>query len=223
MLSWIAELSKALPDDKRTGVLALMANTLGGGISNSDNDRENLLNPVILAAEAAGDLNSYNSLASSLPFKYKNPPDKLPDTPTFPRQLVSRGGIIHTSSTSNWDKPCAHWGVLELGVGGTFHTGKDQNAWVVVTLPKQANLTGVALVTNNGNLNRLNNMKVQVSESGRDNDWHDVAQLGVCQQKVLSVDLSSSRPLAKYVRILRPGGPEFFHLRGIFVYGNPAA
>ena len=223
VLSWIAELSKALPDDKRAGVLAAMTNALGGDISNFDNDRESLLNPVILAAEAAGDLNSYNSLASSLPSKYKNPPDKLPDTPTFPGQLVSRGGMIHASSTSNWDKPCAHWGVLEPGVGGAFHTGKDQNAWVVVTLPKQANLTGVALVTTNGNLYRLNNMKVQVSESGRDNDWHDVAQLGVCQQKVLSVDLSSSRPLAKYVRILRPGGPEFFHLRGIFVYGNPAA
>ena len=50
VLSWIAELSKALPDDKRAGVLAAMTNALGGDISNSDNDRENLLNPVILAA-----------------------------------------------------------------------------------------------------------------------------------------------------------------------------
>ena len=223
MLSWSAELSKALPDDKKAEVLKAMTSALGSGTGSSDDDREKLLNPVILAAEAAGDLNSFNALSSSLPPQYKNPPDKLPDTPVFPGQLVSRGGMIRASSTSSWDKPCSHWGLLEPGIGGVFHTGKDENAWVVVTLPKQANLTGITLVTTDRNLNRLDNMKVQVSETGRDDDWHDVAQLGACKQKVLQVDLSAAQPLAKFVRILRPGGPDFFHLRGIFVYGKPAA
>ena len=93
----------------------------------------------------------------------------------------------------------------------------------MVTLPKHANLTGVALVATDGYLCRLNNMKVQVSETGKDNDWHDVTQFGPCTQTVSSVDLSATRPLAKYVRILRQGGPEYFHLRSIFIYGNPAA
>ncbi len=224
LLSWGSELSKTMSQDKKAAFLGAMTSALGGNASaSSDEDREKLLGPVILAAEAAGDLNSYNSLASSLPDKYKNPPAKLPQVPVLQDQLVSRGGMIRASSTSNWDKPCGHWGVLEPKVGGSFHTGKDKDAWVVVTLPKQANLTGIVLVTTDGNLQRLNNMKVQVSETGKDDDWRDVAQLGPCKQKVLQIDLSSERPLAKFVRILRPGGPDFFHLRGIFIYGKPAA
>ncbi len=224
MLSWGSELSKTMSQDRKAAFLGAMTSALGGSASaGSDEDREKLFGPVILAAEAAGDLNSYNSLASSLPDKYKNPSTKLPPIPVHQDQLVSRGGMIRASSTSNWDKPCGHWGILEPEVGGSFHTGKDKDAWVVVTLPKQANITGVVLVTTDGNLQRLNNMKVQVSETGKDSDWHDVAQLGPCKQKVLQVDLSNARPLAKFVRILRPGGPEFFHLRGIFIYGKPAA
>lgn len=224
MLSWGTDLCKKLPDAGKTAFLEAMTSALsGGGGVHSDEDREKLFSPVILAAEAAGDLNSFISLAASLPGKYKSPASKLPSFAPFPEQLVSRGGMIRASSTSDFDHPCAHRGVLEPGVGGAFHTGKDKDAWVVVTLPKQANLTGVVLVATEGNWWRLHNMKVQISESGKDNDWHDAAQLGQCTQRVQRVDLTASRPLAKFVRILRPGGPEFFHLTGIFVYGKPAA
>ncbi len=224
LLSWGTELCNKLPDARRTAFLGAMTGALSGsGGGGSDEDREKLLSPVILAAEAAGDLSSFNSLAASLPEKYKRPETKMPSIEPFSEQLVSQGGMIHASSTSGFDHPCAHWGVLEPGVGGAFHTGKDKDAWVVVTLPKQANLTGVVIVATQGNWGRLHNMKIQVSESGRDNDWHDVAQLGQCTQRVLRADLNTSRPLAKFVRILRPGGPEFFHLLGIYVYGKPAA
>jgi hypothetical protein len=36
-------------------------------------------------------------------------------------------------------------------------------------------------------------------------------------------DLVGKKPVAKYVRILRAGGPEFFHLNGIYIYGEQAA
>ena len=64
-------------------------------------------------------------------------------------------------------------------------------------------------------------MKIQVSENGK--DWVDVHQFGNCTQRVMRADLTDKLPVAKYVRILRPGGPEFFHLNAVYVYGNQAA
>ena len=64
-------------------------------------------------------------------------------------------------------------------------------------------------------------MKIQVSENGT--DWTDVQQLGPCKQRVMRADLGSKLPLAKYVRIIRTGGPDFFHLNAVYVYGNQAA
>ena len=221
MLSWGNSLLEKMDKSIQSDFL----NSMVGGISGdmSEEARENMIKPVILAAERTGDITSFQAIGRTLPEKYRNPAAKLPKVDPFPEKLVSQGGIIRASSTSNFDKPCEHWGVLEPGIGGSFHTAKDKDAWVVVTLPKQANLTGVVICTTTGNLNRLDNMKIQISETGEDNDWKDVATLGPCKQQVIRVDLNTSRPLAKYVRILRPGGPDFFHLRGIFIYGKPAA
>ena len=36
-------------------------------------------------------------------------------------------------------------------------------------------------------------------------------------------DLQKDNPKALYIRVLRRGGPEFFHADGIFVFGQPAA
>jgi hypothetical protein len=64
-------------------------------------------------------------------------------------------------------------------------------------------------------------MKVQVSENGT--DWKDVHDFGPCKNRVMRSDLGGKKPVAKYVRILRVGGPEFFHLNGIYIYGEQAA
>jgi hypothetical protein len=77
------------------------------------------------------------------------------------------------------------------------------------------------VVAVNGALGRCNNMKVQVSENGT--DWTDVHEFGRCDQRVMRTDLNGKKPVAKYVRIVRQGGPEFFHLNGIYVYGKQAA
>ena len=220
-LSWGNSLLEKMDKSLQGGFLNAMVGGISGNVS--EEERENMIKPVILAAERTGDISSFQAIGRTLPEKYHNPQNKLAKLEPFPEKLVSQGGIIRTSSTSNFDKPCEHWGVLEPGVGGSFHTGKDNDAWVVVTLPKQANITGLVIYTTTGNLGRLDNMKVQVSETGEDNDWHDVADLGPCKQQVIRVDLNTSRPLAKHVRILRRGGPEFFHLRGIYIYGKPAA
>ncbi len=223
MLSWANSLCEKMKPELQSNFLAAMIQGVTGGSTATDAEREKMFNSVILSAEKTGDINSFNAIAKSLPSSYSNPARKIPAPEPFPGKLVSQGGIILASSTCQYDHPCAHWGVLEPGIGGGFHTGRETDAWVRVTLPKQAKLSGVILRTTDGNLQRHNNMIVQVSETGRDNDWHSVAELGVCKEKLIRVDLTATHPLAKYVRILRKGGPEFFHLLGIYVYGDPAA
>ena len=224
VLSWGNSLVEKMNPDLKEGFMEAMLGSISrpGGEDAAAN-REGMLVPVILAAEKMGDLKSFQAIGKTLPEKYRKPQAKLPKFEPFAEQLVSQGGMIQASSTSSHDRPCEHWGVLEPGVGGFFHTARDNDAWVKITLPKQANLTGVVLITTPGNLHRLNDLRVQVSETGEANDWKDVAEIKKCTQQVLRVDLNATRPLAKYVRILRKGGPEFFHLRGIYVYGKPAA
>lgn len=220
MLGWGNKLSADMSEADKKKFMAGMIKGLKTGKGMSDEDKDKLLSPAILAAEKSGDINTFQALGGMLSEKYTKPANVLPAHKPFPGKLASKGGLVLASSTSKWDNPCSHWGLLEP-CGGTFHTDKDTDAWMVVQLPRQVNVTGVVLITNPGNLHRLNNMKIQVSEDGK--EWKDVHQFGPCKERVLSVDLQDKLPLAKYVRILRPGGPEFFHLNAIYVYGNQAA
>ncbi len=220
MLGWGNKLSADMSVADKKKFMAGMIKGLKTGKGMSAEDKDKLLSPAILAAEKSGDINTFQALGGMLSEKYTKPANVLPAHKPFPGKLASKGGLVLASSTSKWDDPCSHWGLIEP-CGGTFHTGKDTDAWIVVQLPRQVNVTGVVLITNPGNLHRLNNMKIQVSEDGK--EWKDVHQFGPCKERVLSVDLQDKLPLAKYVRILRPGGPEFFHLNAIYVYGNQAA
>ena len=65
---------------------------------------------------------------------------------------------------------------------------------------------------------------IQVSDTGRDDDWHDVGSpIERTGNYINRFDLQSERPKALYVRVLRPGVPEVFHANGIYVFGEPAA
>lgn len=220
ILAWGNSISEKLSAEDRKAFMATMVKSLQKGKNMAADDKDKLLSPAILAAEKSGDLSTFQALGKMLSDKYKKPANVLPKHEPFPGKLASQGGLVWASSTSQWDNPCSHWGLLEP-CGGTFHTAKDTDAYVVVQLPRQVNVTGVVLITNPGNLQRLHNMKIQVSEDGK--TWTDVHQFGPCKERVMRADLGGKLPLAKYVRILRPGGPEFFHLNAIYIYGNQAA
>ncbi len=220
-LSWGNTLCAGLNEQDRSRVMKSMIAAIGGS-SAAPEERTKLLVPIIQAAEKARDLTTFQSLAKMLPEEFTNPKDKIPGHKPFPGKLMSKGGMVWTSSTSQWDRVCAHWGLLEPGVGGQFHTAKDNPAWVVVQLPRQAKITGVCVIGTTGNLDRLNGMKVQISETGKDDDWKDAGVFTKTAGREFRVEIPGL-PTAKYVRILRPGGPEFFHLSGIFVYGEQAA
>ena len=220
-LSWGNEVSTKMNDKQRARLMKIMIKSIGGSSAKPE-DRAKLLVPIVQAAEKSRDMTTFQALAKMLPSEYTHPKDKLPEHKPFPGKLVSQGGMLWTSSTSQWDRICAHWGLLEPGVGGQFHTAKDNPAWVVVQLPRQAKVTGVVAMGTTGNLHRLNGMKVQISDTGKDDDWHDVGEFTKTGGREFRAEVPGRRA-AKYVRILRPGGPDFFHLSGIYVYGEQAA
>jgi hypothetical protein len=222
ILNWGNNLGKKL--DKQGNARLMQATIKGigsGGGSLSTEDRIKLLAPAILAAEKNRDRAAFQAIGKMVAATgHKNEGIKMPSFQPFPGKLASEGGLVWTSSTSKWDKPHEHAGLL-TPEGGTFHTAKDKDAYIAVELPRQVNITGIVIVTAPGNMHRHNNMKIQVSENGE--DWTDVKSLGPCKQRVMRTDLDGKLPVAKYVRIVREGGPEFFHLNGIYIYGNQAA
>ncbi|MBR5895951.1 MAG: discoidin domain-containing protein [Akkermansia sp.] len=221
IMNWGNNLGKNLGKEGNSRLTQAMVKAIGAEANMSKEERIKLLTPAILAAEQSQDIAAFQSMGKMIKeMGHKNPELTMPAIEPFPGKLASEGGLVWMSSTSQWDKPHEHAGLL-TPAGGTFHTGKDKDAHATVLLPRQVNVTGIVIVASPGNMHRLNNMKIQVSENGK--DWTDVEQLGPCKQRVMRVDLSGKLPVAKYVRILRPGGPEFFHLNGIFIYGNQAA
>ncbi len=192
-----------------------------GGSSIDTAARDRMLGQAILGAERMRDRSSFQAIGKLLSERYHK--NRLPGWEPFPGKLVSRGGLLSTSSTCQHDDPAEHWGVLEP-TGGRFHTGSDKDAWAVVELPKMANISGVVTIAPDVNLWRLTNMKVQYSETGRDGDWHEAGAMpNPTGQRVNRLDLQENMPRARFIRVLRPGGPEVFHLNAIFVYGKPAS
>lgn len=221
MLNWGNTLGNKLSDADKSLLTQAMIKGISKSGDMSVEARIKLLSPTVLAAEKSHDMASFNAIGKIIAdMGHKNPDVKIPAFDPYPGKLASEGGLVWMSSTSNWDKPHEHAGLL-TPQGGTFHTAKDKDAWVAVELPRQVHVTGVVIITAPGNMHRHNNMVIQVSENGK--DWTDVQNLGPCNQRIMRSDLGGKLPVAKYVRILRIGGPEFFHLNGIYIYGNQAA
>ncbi len=195
------------------------------GLSKSDemnaDARDRMLSQAIAGAERMRDLNAFQTIGKMLSEKYKSgtPPQWEP----FPGKLASRGGMIYTSS-SDYDDPAAHWGVLEP-TGGRFHTRNEENPWVVVEMPRTVYVTGVVTIFTGGQNNvRNHDMRVQYSETGNDNDWHEAGAFPEPSTRVINrLNLRESKPRARFIRIIRGGKKDFFHLHCIYVYGEQAS
>lgn len=223
ILNWGNTIGARLDKDGNTQLMKAILSGVGkGGGDMSVDERVKLLSPAILAAEKNRDLTSFQSIARMVKdCGYKNKDNvTIPQFDPYPGKLASAGGMVWTSSTSQWDKVQEHAGLL-TPEGGSFHTAKDTDAFIAVELPRQVEVTGIVLVTVDGGQRNCHNMKIQVSENG--DDWTDVYEFDRCNQRVMRSDLNGRKPVAKYVRIVRQGGPEFFFLNGIYVYGNQAA
>ena len=165
----------------------------------------------MLSAAKSNDIATFQRLGSNSSEAVEVPGD-MPELPEMPGKLLSENGLLITSSTCSHDAPISHWGVLRPS-GGRFHTARDENAWATVMMPKPGYVNGVVI-------QRLNNMVVQISDDGQ--SWRNVSKdLGPCTQRVIKVEFTET--LGRFIRILRKGGPDFFHLNGIYVFGRDAA
>ena len=225
MMSWGNKISNSLSESGRNKLSDAMVKTLGAAKNLNSAQKAKMFGGLILAAERSRDTTTFHAISKMVDPKEIHGDAAVPAPVPFPGKLVSAGGLPFGSSTSEWDAPHTHAGLLTQQ-GGKFHTGKDNNAWLAVKLPKHAYITGVVFAgTNNWSLiHRFRPLRIQVSDTGRDDDWHDVGTpITNTGNYINRFDLQKERPKALYVRVLRSGGPEFFHAIGIYVYGEPAA
>ena len=219
-------LMKKMDDTGKARILEIMTQAITSGSGMSPEIQLQALNNAVLAAEGMRDPGAFQSISKLIPADKSHDNRPIEDFEPFPGILVSEGGMVYASSTSQWDRPATHANVLTK-LGGQIHTNRDKDAWVAVKLPRHSTISGVVIAAhkNNSNWHRLNNMQIQISETGKDDDWHNVGQpTGQCTQRLIRVDLGSELPKALYVRILRPSeGHDVFHVDGIFIYGSPAA
>ncbi len=225
LMAWGNRIAEGLSKEGRKKLTDTMVKVLSSGKNISAEQKAKLMGSLILAAEKERDASTFHAISKMIEPKLIHGTAAIPEPNPFPGKLVSAGGLPFASSTSEWDAPHTHSGLLTQQ-GGRIHTGKDKDAWIAVKLPKHAYINGVVFVgTNEWKLiHRFRPMKIQVSDTGRADDWHDVGSpIPNTGNYVNRFDLQKEHPKALYVRVLRSGGPEFFHANGIYVYGDPAA
>ncbi|MBQ8517894.1 MAG: hypothetical protein IJ498_09980 [Akkermansia sp.] len=225
MMAWGNGVAEKLSDSGKKTLTEAMIQAFSGNAGLDSAQRARLLGSLILRAEQARDESTFHAISRMIDPKEIHGTAAIPAPTPFPGKLVSEGGMPFASSTSQWDAPHTHSGLLTQA-GGRIHTGKDTNAWIAVKLPRHAYITGVVFAgTNEWSLiNRFRPLQIQVSDTGRDDDWHNVGSpIPNTPNYINRFDLQNERPKALYIRVLRPGGPEFFHANGIYVYGEQAA
>lgn len=225
MMAWGNKITESLSAPSRKKLQDAMVQVIGTGDALDSAQKAKLLGSFVLAAERAGDASTFYSITEMIDPKEIHGSAAIPEFRTFSGKIVSEGGLPFASSTSEWDAPHTHSGLLTKS-GGRIHTARENDAWIAVKLPKHAYITGVVFAgTNQWSLiHRFRPLKVQVSDTGRADDWHDVGTpIQSTGNYINTFDLENERPKALYVRVLRPGGPEVFHANGIYVFGEPAA
>lgn len=218
VIGWGEEMAKGLGGAPAASIAALtkeISKTGMGAMGGGDNKQ--VTGQLMMSAAKAKDIATFQRLGANSADQVEVPGD-MPELPAMAGKLLSEEGLLATSSTCGHDSPVSHWGVLRPS-GGRFHTAKDENAWASVMLPKPGYVNGVVIVTNGGNHHRLHNMVVQISDDGE--SWSNIKDLGECKQRVIKIEFQER--LGRHIRVLRKGGPEFFHLNGIYVFGRDAA
>ncbi len=213
--TWSQKQDERTQEEMSKTTMAVLQAAASKGIS-----MDVMLGKAILNAEATDDIDSFRTL-NKMVDEEKRYEGGIPEFEPFAGELVSAGGLVRMSSTvDQHDTPLKHAGLLSLK-GGKFHTGKDKDAYVVVQLPRISQISGLVFIGTPNQRGRLKNIKVQVSETGADGSWEDVHDCGdATPGRVNRVDLSKKKPRTRFVRLLREGGPEFFHLNGIYIYGK---
>jgi hypothetical protein len=174
------------------------------------------LRPAILAAEKSNNVSAFQTLGKAgISFLTKEPL-KLE---AFPGDLLSSGGIINPSSTSGWDSPETHWGVLEA-TGGSFHTEKQVHAGCIARLGKLGDLSGIIIVNSGGGQNGPRQIPLQVSISEDGKTWTKVFE-ATENAEFWRIPLQGKAQRVQFIKCERSDErSDFFHLKAILAYGK---
>ena len=136
----------------------------------------------------------------------------------FEGSLLSSGGALRIWQPGNrWDSPESHWGVLEEH-GGNFHTQVGELPWFEIELPHFGTIEGIVLEGRRGQAHRANGARILVSDDGT--EWEQVATLNG-SHIWYRVDLSATKPRARFVRVERDG--KCMHFPRVLIYGRKAS
>lgn len=194
----------------------VLARTLDTGLAGDQGSLKKVFSQAILAASSAGARDAFQQMSEHATLQCNIAPPALPKFKPFAGEKFSAGGILRTSSTSNWDDPCMHAGVLDTG--GRFHTEGEVHPWAEVQLRKLIDPSGIVVIPTDSNRSRLFPLQIEVSEDGQ--KWQVVGKFAK-EQNVCSVDLTTEHRRVRYVRVSRSDDrKEFFHLFAINVWGK---
>lgn len=174
------------------------------------------LRPAILSAAESNNVSAFQTLGQA--GKSFLPTSPIAIEP-FPGDLLSSGGLLKLSSTSGWDAPEMHWGVLEP-MGGTFHTDRQVHAGCVVRLGKLGDLSGLVIVNAGGGQNGPRQIPLRVSVSEDGTQWKTVFE-ATENAPHWRIPLAGKANRVQFVKCERSDDrSEFFHLTAIHAYGK---
>ncbi len=143
--------------------------------------------------------------------------------------LLSKDGLLQTSSACQFDRPLSYRAILDGTAPGWFDTNNEAKPWAQVMLAGEAELSGIVLVNRyeyapeQEEFQWAAPLKVLVSSDGK--TW---TEAGACDKAgaVMSIDFKGKAPRCRYVRLERQAPadaskpPGRFHLRNFLVYGR---
>lgn len=174
------------------------------------------LRPAVLAAAANQNVEAFQALGKA-GASLRN--DQTLKTEPFPGELLTAGGLILTSSTSNWDHPENHWGILEA-CGGGFHSASEVRPNAVVRLGKLGDLTGIVIHDSSGGQNAARQIPLKVSISENGQSWTQVFR-SENHESMWRIPLEGKATRVQFIKVERDDDrQEFFHLNAIHAYGR---
>ena len=148
----------------------------------------------------------------------------------FPGVLLSKEGMLRTSTACGFDKPLSYAAILDGSMPGWFDTNNEEKPWAEVQLAGDSDVSGIVL------LNRYEYaadqeefkwaapLKVSVSTDGK--AYTEVARVDQ-PEALFRIDLQGKAARARFVRIERPApadgskpGNGRWHFRRFLVYGK---
>lgn len=191
------------------GEVIRLRSASGAGLD--DASLRDITKSAILAAENARSADAFR-LAAQAGAKFADTHGGPRGDLSGPGRLVSDRGVPWLSTTSQWDQPWSHLGVID-GRGGQFHTDREKEPSLTVQLEQGVTLASITVEKVRGNEHRLRRAKIQVSTDGA--TWFDAAATDNCPD-IWKPDVAGKR--ARWVRLVALNGDgDYLHLRSFLI------